>query len=336
MSTNDPAPAGGAGAVARMPLPKFTFGNVKGEDWVSFKRRYDYYRAYYGAIDKDAAYALRGCMVGAAGAAVHNVKIEGKTYVEVVEAYDALFLPPAASALAQTKFEQVVQGKGEDVMNYHARVLDLWQRAYPTMKDESILIRKFAMGLSQVNVRSRVLRGPTDTYSAALTLAQSEVAVENTNRALVGNLSSNPPPVPMEIGHIGSDDEEEEEEDQDETLGVVRPGGRGRGQKKVQRRWNPNRGPPGRNRGEASGAGSKPPQRRQCYECGSNTHLVADCRVRRNKRRSLGQRVMAAVAQEAMDDSEEEESPESSDQLEDDNQQECCLQEHCTCDVRRF
>ena len=197
MATNTPA------TPARMPFPKFTFGNAKGEDWISFKRRFDYYRAYHGATDRDAAFALRGCMVGAAGAAVESINMDDKSYSDLRNECDALFLPPAASALAQTRFEQVVQMKGEDVMNYHGRVNDLWQRAYPGAKNVDMLIRRFALGLANSNVRCRVLRGPTSTYSDALALAQSEVAVESTNKAIMGVVSQS---TPMEIGHIGGED----------------------------------------------------------------------------------------------------------------------------------
>ena len=287
-------------APARMPLPRhLTFYNNPGEDWIGFLRSFEYYHVYWRTTDEERRIALRSCMRGPAGAAVESVNIEQLNYKDTIAAYNALFLPPSASALAQTRFEQVVQKKGETVLNYHARVLDLWKRAYPGINDESMLIRRFALGLSKVNVRTHVLRGTPKTFIEALALAQNEVAVDSTNRALMGSAGNEPEP--MEIGRIGDDAEEED----DEGVAILR----GANRRVIVRKRIPRMGPGG-TMGKQTPSGARTGQgfgtavrgssssrggtgKQKCFECGSSTHLVANCRVRDKK--MSGRRTVAAV-----------------------------------------
>lgn len=289
---------------ARPTLPKVTFSNNKGEDWLSFKRSFLDHSQFFGYDDETRRKALTACMRGAASAATTDIRVTNyppavlgapahppnPTFDEVVAAYEQRFLPAAASELARTQFEHSLQRKGEDVLAFHSRVRDLYLRAYPGQNDPTVIIRRFALGLLKKEVRMRILRGPAATFHEALLLAQSEVAAQDTDRAWVGgqvNLASYNQPTlgqgeePMEIGMV--------QEDQ-EGVAVVNPGtgvhGVGFGNR-------PGRGRPQQQRPSFPRPGRQP-QRQQpmplaaranmkCYSCGKMGHIAAHCRKKGRK-----------------------------------------------------
>ena len=96
-------------------------------------------------------------------------------------------MPPSASGLAQTRYEQARQGIKEDVTNWHSRLHTLFIRAYPQTYangDETSLIRHFMMGCYRPTVRDHVQRAAPNTYNEALLAAQREQSVVDNKRQL--------------------------------------------------------------------------------------------------------------------------------------------------------
>lgn len=84
-----------------------------------------------------------------------------------------------------------------------------------------------------------MLRGPANTYQEALQLAQSETAVEETNRALAGLVSAEEP---MEVGAV----------EEKEVVGVIKSG-------------------PNNTKGG-------PRSTTKCFNCGKLGHIARNCR----------------------------------------------------------
>ena len=278
-------PDQGPPAPPKISMPKITFSNSKGEDWLSFKRAFLNHRRAHRYDDWTSRVVLAACMRDAAAAAVLNVRVEGipgirVNFDDVIREYEARFLPASASALAQTKFESAVQMKGETVLSWHSRVRDLFERAYPNQRDQTVLVRRFALGLNRIAVRNRVLRGGMDNFDAALDLAQSEMAVEDTNRALAGaphlmSQGSGTGPEPMEIGRVGV----KKDQGKVAALGQARrwPRNPNQPRQKFQVSAHPRRVP------RTPGTG-----KRRCYKCGQIGHYQATCKTKSKKKKTTG------------------------------------------------
>lgn len=188
---------------ARGYIPSFTFGNEKGEDWLSFRRRIAYAIAQHNCNEEQSKRALYCSMRGNAARAVSNIDPEDPlmTFQQMIEAFERRFIPPAVGEMAISQFETAVQQQKEDVLDFHSRLRDLWIRAYDD-PNEQRLIRRFAIGLRNSQIRLRILRGAPADYNAALELALNEASIQHIEKASHSNFPMGNHDEPMEIDAI--------------------------------------------------------------------------------------------------------------------------------------
>lgn len=169
------------GATHARPLPAtLVFHGKENEDYVSFRDKFATAVELNAYTDAQAKLGLKLCMKDSAARAVAVIdhRDDNNTVDDVLKQYDALFLNPAASELAVTKFEQAVQQAKEDVLQFHSRVGALFLRAHPHLQHEpAIAIRVFSNGLRKIKIKEAVMRASPKTYSEALTAAQIEQSV---------------------------------------------------------------------------------------------------------------------------------------------------------------
>jgi hypothetical protein len=199
------APPPGHNRQPRMPM--ITFEGKESDDWITFRRAFENIAALHGYHEDFGRRALQTCMRGVAILAVGQINhaAHGETMEDVLNHYEAKFMPPATSAMAKTLFEGAAQQSKEPVLQFHGRLHALWARAYPAwLNQEDMLIRRFAQGLRKQRVREHVLRTNPLTYAAALQAAQAEYAILDAhlggfgqNGVIPGGAAS---VEPMEIG----------------------------------------------------------------------------------------------------------------------------------------
>ena len=179
-----PVVAQAAAGGGRRVLPRITFNNGEKEDWLSFKESFlNIHRFQRYALD-DSKWALKACMHGAALLAITDLNHEdnNETLEALLVRYEAKFMPPAASALARTRFEEAKQGSKESILAFHGRIGTLWARAYPGDAIGNLVIRKFMTGLRTLRMREFVQRANPATWDAALQAAQAEQAIVESNK----------------------------------------------------------------------------------------------------------------------------------------------------------
>jgi len=148
---------------------------------------------------------LLACMMDSAASIVSDLDPDSfMTFPEMLEAFEKWFQPPAASALSRIAYNKCVQAAEEDILTYHARLRELFRKAFPgePWHSKQDLIYKFATGLRNKTVSRAVLRAQSTSYQDALNAAQNEAAVFYCHPD-----SSEVPPdgngvEPMEIGSI--------------------------------------------------------------------------------------------------------------------------------------
>lgn len=195
------------------PLPTFQFRNEKGENWFEFKQLFETTVNFLRYDDQEARRALKYCMRGAAAQAVNDILPDDAnlTIAQMVQAYEARFVPAAASDLMISEFESAVQESKESILQFHGRLQTLWQRAFPQQANVAAnlptLIRKFALGIRKETIRMQVLRAQPVTYAAALTAAQNEAAAQALNKSVSANYvlsGSTRTDEPMEVDAVNA------------------------------------------------------------------------------------------------------------------------------------
>ena len=175
-----------------------TFSNDPEEDFLVFRHHIDQVIRLNQYSDEQARLALASAMKGRAAAAVMDINPldANATYPKLMGIYESRFLPAASSQMARMKFDSARQGPHEDVLDFHARLRTLHNKAYPKAADEVILIRRFSIGLRRKEVRTQVMRGQPATYQQALEMAQNETSViQMVKVSELGNAASGVEPM---------------------------------------------------------------------------------------------------------------------------------------------
>lgn len=193
-----PAVRGGGGQEDGPPPPPrgnprmtgLHFEAKETDDWISFRQAFLNAALFNNYTLRQAKLALKGAMRGAAFLSVQDIELmdDQETLEQVLDAYEAKFMPPAASDMARSRFETAMQGAKETILQWHGRLRMLSVRAYGGGNNEAQLIRAFAKGLRVRDVRKHVLRFQPDTYDAALNLAQTEQAVIDSCSHIPGSV----------------------------------------------------------------------------------------------------------------------------------------------------
>ena len=185
----DPVPPGRAAATAGNGNPK-NYGVKyekflgKDDDWLAFRQNFENITDIYGHDDQLAKRLLVTRMSKDALYSVTDLDPRDARYptlTSFLDAYEARFMPAAATALAQTRYEQSIQQKTETVQQWHNRARELFRRAYPAYKNvwatDIRLINKFAIGLRSAGQKVQVIRSEPRTYREALVAAEKEQGV---------------------------------------------------------------------------------------------------------------------------------------------------------------
>jgi Zinc knuckle len=197
---NSPAPRGPPQRPLSIRIPDGFHNDPtrKDENWLTFKKSYETYCVLQGLNDEQKKGVLYCAMKGPAAEAVVNIDIKDYTPTELMAVFEKKFMPAAASTLAQTNFEQATMRTGESALSWHSRLFSLWKRAYPTMTDETLLIRRFAMGNPNTDTRRELLRKSPKDYDEALNIAQTEEAVNKATKNTAINQTIMPAPAMVE------------------------------------------------------------------------------------------------------------------------------------------
>jgi hypothetical protein len=169
----------------------------------------------------------------------------------LIALYTARFVPEADTAEAWTTFREARQREDEPYLAWHVRLRDIFCRAYPDLaaaavEDHRDLRSAFTMGIADDEVKREAWRRPAANYQAAL------INSTNAESALA----------------------------QMPTLGTVRTAKQRPGAYAVApmgHEKGPERGTPGGKRG-----GPNAVEKRRCFYCDKEGHIVRDCRLKQN------------------------------------------------------
>jgi hypothetical protein len=111
-----------------------------------------------------------------------NPPVQITTWQDLIARYQEKFMPPAAGVYSQAEYNIAKQISSEDVGGWHARLRDLYNRAYPGKEvDHNLpLIEKFVTQLIKKEVGKFVFERDPATFAADLALAQTKTATDVT------------------------------------------------------------------------------------------------------------------------------------------------------------
>jgi hypothetical protein len=103
---------------------------------------------------------------------------------QLLDLYEARFLPPSATKVARGEFAQAQQEGGQTILRWHVRCREMFIRAHPeipggTLETNKILMDKFYLGLQDIAVRRYVYDQSPPTYSAMLSVASGKAVAES-------------------------------------------------------------------------------------------------------------------------------------------------------------
>jgi hypothetical protein len=106
---------------------------------------------------------------------------QGRNINDMLNLYEARFLPAAAGQLAAAQFQTAAQMDGEQIAVWHARLRTIFERAFPgkDIQNSRLLINKFVLKLSDSDIRQWTHQANPDTYNAAMTAASNEAASQS-------------------------------------------------------------------------------------------------------------------------------------------------------------
>jgi hypothetical protein len=136
----------------------------------------------HNMTDERRRQELAMAMEGHAARVTATIDVFTGTFEEVLKRYEGKFITPAGSELAETEFNGAHQLPDEDVLQYHARCRELFDRAYPTQESEGDglaarnLRKIFVWGLSNRRVSDYVWDQRPRTYDLCLELAQNKLS----------------------------------------------------------------------------------------------------------------------------------------------------------------
>ena len=148
--------------------------------------------------DVQSRMLLRASMGGDAVLRVMTVRINDCPLEEALRRYEAKFIPASESQMSRCTFDTLKQRQGEDVLSYHGRCRLAYMRAYPEADDDTPLIRRFYLGLTNERIRRLVATRNPATFQDALEVAQTGSAVESMEQWRSEREES----APMEVGAV--------------------------------------------------------------------------------------------------------------------------------------
>jgi hypothetical protein len=220
-------------AVAGAPLPERAgstrlkaFSSTDAEEWMSLKKHYlevceinawpnicRVREARAAMAEKAARHSANVVPVYVADLAA-NPPVQITTWQDLIARYQENFMPPAAGVYSRAEYNIAKQISSEDVGGWHARLCDLYNRAYPgeEVNHNLPLIEKFVTQLINKEVGKFVFERDPATFAAALALAQTKTATDvtfkTTSRANI-HAFANPSATMADNGVISLEEGEE-------------------------------------------------------------------------------------------------------------------------------
>lgn len=235
--------AQGAHGGGRAKISKFSSG--VGLEWRTWRGNFVIFAGVNEWGDLRQRQEAKGSMEGDASRMIQDIPHDQGTIVQMLDAFEARFLPAAAGRMARVEYDVAIQDAKETPLMWHSRLRELYDRAYPDGNNQvdQHLRDKFTLGLYDPAVRRHVCDAAPATYAEVLESALGKTATEavlatvGTNRGAAGGAFS--------IGAVGPST----------------PGGEG--------------GPP------AGGFRSTGP----CWHCEKLGHIKRECPILRGNRR---------------------------------------------------
>jgi hypothetical protein len=111
-----------------------------------------------------------------------NPPVQIPTWQDLIARYQEKFMLPAAGVFSRAEYNIAKQISPEDVGGWHARLCNLYNRAYPGKEvDHNLpLIEKFVTQLINKEVGNFVFERDPATFAVALALAQTKTATNVT------------------------------------------------------------------------------------------------------------------------------------------------------------
>lgn len=168
-----------AGGARGRRLDPFESGDA--EEWLIWRRNFLIIANIQAWNNERCKQEIVASMKGRAANITRTIPYAGNaiTTANLLDAYQARFVPEAASRLARATFSSSTQRPDETVLDFHSRLRSLFQRAYPArpnIEDDPQLIETFADGLADDNVTQYVHDSNPANYTQALQAAERKQA----------------------------------------------------------------------------------------------------------------------------------------------------------------
>lgn len=158
-----------------------TFKEASPAEWRVWRKNFETISAIHGWNANRAKQEISAAMEGEAARTVHDIDIQAPaTAAALLDLYQARLIPAAAGRLARAEFTTARQGTAETLIQWHSRLRELFQRAYPARQaaQDQQLIDQFVHQLVDTVIKTHVLDQGPATYAAALDVAQSKQATQ--------------------------------------------------------------------------------------------------------------------------------------------------------------
>ena len=168
-------------------VPYFT--NAKSTDWLQWRRQFEMLCRIQKWGPTRIKQELFAAMQGEAARAVHDIDVEEiwSTPEDILDLYERRFVTSSDSKMAQVEFSTARQMDDESLLQWHARLRDLYTRAFPKQPVDgmhglpSVLMDKFITGIGSEDIRTFVMDSNPANYANALIIAQNKEATQRMN-----------------------------------------------------------------------------------------------------------------------------------------------------------
>ena len=172
------------------PAPKkrlTPFSSTDPTSWIAWKRTFNATSKLNGWNDGAAVDQLSAALEGEASNRTAGINLAANnpatnaawTIREALEAIDDVFLPRGSSRLAQSLFDAAKQAEGESVLEWHSRLRNIFQRAYPNVdyRTSPEIRKKFVLNLRSPLLIKDVMTADPDTYDECLVVANDKASI---------------------------------------------------------------------------------------------------------------------------------------------------------------
>ena len=156
--------------------------STKSTDWIAWRDNFVIAADINHWGHQRARREIARAMQGAAKMAVRDIPIGdvavADNFHQLLQAYEARFMPAAASDLARSEFKEARQKEQETILEWHARLRELYTRAYPNLNAAAVaasldLRDAFILGLADPSIKADTWKARPANFNAALGEATS-------------------------------------------------------------------------------------------------------------------------------------------------------------------